>query len=217
MILLNNIIVYNDVSNYYYTDGLDVYHKIKKEKYAKNYRVRYNNKSYIINEENYLNINSITKREYIFENNCLYRKLKWFNDKDGYCSMMVDTRKNPKKISQHRLVYFYKNNIIPQDNYVIDHIDRNKLNNDIDNLRLVSCKVNSNNVDKNNKKDKLSKYIYECIDIDTNISIAKGLASDIQNIIGIKSVEINRYAKQGYIYKNKYLIKILSRRGSGND
>lgn len=38
----------------------------------------------------------------------------------------------------------------PAPNYVIDHIDRNKLNNDISNLRWVTPSENMNNQDKEN-------------------------------------------------------------------
>lgn len=36
----------------------------------------------------------------------------------------------------------------PSPNYIIDHIDRNKLNNNIENLRWVSYSENANNTDK---------------------------------------------------------------------
>jgi hypothetical protein len=49
-----------------------------------------------------------------------------------------------KQYTLHRLIYIYHYGAIP-DNLVIDHIDHNKLNNDISNLRAVSNSVNALN------------------------------------------------------------------------
>lgn len=213
MKFLNSLYIYKHISNYYYTDGYDVYHKVLKEKNAKKYRIRYQNKSYTINQENCENINQLTGRKYVFDNGFLYRKLKWFVDKDGYEFMTVDSRKNPKKIARHRLVYFFNNNKnVNLSGKVIDHIDRNRRNNDIDNLRLVTSKVNANNINKIKRIETSSKYVYECKDIIEDKIISVGIANEISNSIGIGSSEINRYAKYGYIYRKRYLIKILKRK-----
>lgn len=44
---------------------------------------------------------------------------------------------NRKRYATHRLIWIYHNGKIPN-NYTIDHIDRNKLNNKIENLRLAT-------------------------------------------------------------------------------
>lgn len=44
----------------------------------------------------------------------------------------------------HRLIWILHNGVIPED-MVIDHIDQNKSNNNITNLRLVTTKINNRN------------------------------------------------------------------------
>ena len=212
MIHINEILAYKHIIDYYYTDGIDVYHKITKEKNAKNYRIKINGKSQCINHLNIDYINNLSNRYYVFDGDILFRKIKWHEDKNGYYFLMTDTRNNPQKISQHRLIYFYNNNIKPPEKYVIDHIDRNKKNNQLNNLRFVTYSVNSNNIDKENRRYKSSKYYYRCIDINTNQVICEGLANDICSLIKIDNGLINRYAKKGYIYKNTYKIEIIGER-----
>ena len=210
MILINTIIAYSHIINYYYTDGFDVFHEIKKEKGALNYRVRNNGKSIKITEENCDEINKLLGRNYIFDDRKLYRKIKWQQDRNGYYFIMTNTRHHPAKIAQHRLVYFYNNNIIPPKNYVIDHIDRIRTNNSIDNLRLVTFKVNANNTDMDQKRLNNSKYIYSCFDINIQKYICIGLADKICKYTGIQVGNLNRYAKKGYIYNNQYKFFIIN-------
>ena len=70
----------------------------------------------------------------------------------GYYLICMYKTNNRKTIQLHRLVYQAHNGIIPQ-NMVIDHIDRNKLNNNIENLRLSTRSQNQYNrtMTKNNK------------------------------------------------------------------
>lgn len=70
--------------------------------------------------------------------------LKASPDKTGY--LIICLMKNGKKITEriHRLVA--KHFIGPRpNNKVVDHIDRNKLNNDVSNLRYVSYSENAKN------------------------------------------------------------------------
>ena len=57
----------------------------------------------------------------------------------------------------HRLIFFYHNGFIPEyPNQEIDHIDRDKLNNRIENLRI--CSKNGNMQNKIKSKNTSSKY-----------------------------------------------------------
>jgi len=69
----------------------------------------------------------------------------------GYNSYRLTKNGKSNRFLAHRLVYeTFKNKIIDKDN-VIDHIDRNRKNNNINNLREVSRSVNNKNVNFNNK------------------------------------------------------------------
>ena len=57
---------------------------------------------------------------------------------DGYRSVMI----NYKNIATHRIIYMMFNNTLPKE---LDHIDGNRLNNNIDNLREVTSCQNSCN------------------------------------------------------------------------
>lgn len=68
---------------------------------------------------------------------------KLSTDKDGYLKTGV-SKPESKTLKVHRLVYETFNGEIP-DGYVIDHIDANKENNSLNNLRCVTQKENCNN------------------------------------------------------------------------
>ena len=57
----------------------------------------------------------------------------------------VTIRFKSKDFLAHRLAYGFMNGELPPDDMVIDHIDHNRLNNAIDNLRLVSVADNNRN------------------------------------------------------------------------
>jgi len=71
--------------------------------------------------------------------------------KDGYYQITLSKNNKRKQFSIHRLVYQAYNGVIP-DKMCIDHIDCNRQNNNIENLRLVTHSENSHNrkASKNN-------------------------------------------------------------------
>lgn len=62
------------------------------------------------------------------------------NDSDGYCRVKFKGR----KVQYHRIIWILLNGDIPV-GMEVDHIDGDRLNNDINNLRLVSHRENSQN------------------------------------------------------------------------
>jgi hypothetical protein len=60
----------------------------------------------------------------------------------GYRQIMI----NRNRCLSHRLIYIYHNGEIADDLH-IDHIDKNRLNNSIENLRLVTNQENAFNTD----------------------------------------------------------------------
>lgn len=75
---------------------------------------------------------------------CIFKK-----NKHSYWRVQLDE----KSILVHRIVYYLHNKDI-DDRMFIDHLDGNGLNNNIDNLRLVSCTINARNTKK--RKDNTS-------------------------------------------------------------
>jgi hypothetical protein len=78
------------------------------------------------------------------------RILKPYNNSDGYINIGLCINSIQKKLSIHRLVALQ---FIPNpNNYpVIDHIDRNKHNNSLDNLRWTTRSINSRNWNRPNR------------------------------------------------------------------
>jgi hypothetical protein len=64
--------------------------------------------------------------------------------KTGYKVVQVKINGCRKLVKSHRIIFEAFNYDIP-DNMVIDHIDTNKINNNIENLRCVTQKENMNN------------------------------------------------------------------------
>lgn len=86
------------------------------------------------------------------DNMIIHRKekiLKQLIDSKGYCYVRLYNANKFKNIKVHRLV---ASAFIPNINNepTIDHIDRNKKNNNINNLRWASNIIQANNKDKTN-------------------------------------------------------------------
>ena len=113
-----------------------------------------------ITENSKYEINKLGKirRQYI-NGNITYPKC--YLGKNGYYSVSIHN----KHYTVHRLLGLQ---FIPNPNNLpmIDHIDRNRLNNSLDNLRWVSCSENNKNrtqkgcVCKTTEKYKDKEYIY---------------------------------------------------------
>jgi len=96
--------------------------------------------------------------------------LKPYSTGKGYMSVTLCNEGKLKKMKIHRLVALhYIDN--PDNHPQVDHIDRNKLNNDISNLRWVNGSMNQQNrsVQSNNKcghknihyKQSRNKYVFQ--------------------------------------------------------
>lgn len=92
------------------------------------------------------------KRGYIevdFDNGVAYAKRFWGKklgciNKGGYRVFTLHIDGFRKQIKLHRLMWIAKNGLPPTGS-LIDHINRNKLDNRLENLRMVDAKENSNN------------------------------------------------------------------------
>jgi hypothetical protein len=84
------------------------------------------------------------------------KKERKYKIKEGYAVIALSKSGKQKTHPVHRLLYEAFIGKIPED-LVIDHIDRNRLNNSLSNLRLVTQDVNAKNRDgKGIKLDKRS-------------------------------------------------------------
>ncbi len=94
---------------------------------------------------------------------------KQFTGKDAGCKIngyyFVDVAFNKKSLAYpvHRIIYAISNGIQDFGDKIIDHIDRDKTNNNINNLRLIELKYNSFNMTlaKNNKSGFTGVYWHE--------------------------------------------------------
>ncbi len=101
-------------------------------------------------------------------------KYQWYLGKAGY-PMSYDLG----KMQLHRFVYTYVLGQYPPPNLYVDHIDRNKLNNTNENLRLATPQENSfNKSTRNNRKGvkKISENNY------TATVVKNGVRHEIKDI-----------------------------------
>ena len=75
------------------------------------------------------------------------KPLSQYKRKDGYLQIQLYKKGKVKNYLLHRVIFQAHFGKIP-DKLVVDHADRNKENNDISNLRLVSVSINSTNIRK---------------------------------------------------------------------
>lgn len=84
------------------------------------------------------------QKHFTYQDGALYRKYNMKRVIGTFKRDYMVTCISRKQYTLHRLIYIYHYGAIPDD-LVIDHIDHNKLNNDISNLRSVSKSVNALN------------------------------------------------------------------------
>ena len=90
------------------------------------------------------------------------KKLSLFEDKYGYMVVSLSRNGKIKKMKVHRLVYMTFGDSVDtmsEEGMSIDHIDRDKKNNNISNLRVADKYVQSQNRDTPNKKEIIVKNI----------------------------------------------------------
>ena len=116
-------------------------------------------------------IKNILECDFKYEDDKLYkldkRNNKWSccNDNKPNSNRYIQIKINKKLYALHRLIYKYHNedfDLIYSHNNQIDHIDINKLNNKIENLRLLTGSQNQRNQHK--LKNCSSKYRGVCWD-----------------------------------------------------
>jgi len=108
--------------------------------------------------------------------------------------------------SIHYLVISTFSNEIPKDIDIIDHIDGNKLNNNINNLRYVSFSENTNNAYKNNEnmKKRLRKvYKYDTNNLIKTYNSISECKKD-NNIDKISKISLSKiYENHYYLFEEK--------------
>jgi len=88
-----------------------------------------------------------------------YKKYKKpFLDKDGYYCITLCKNSKIKNFKLHRIIYEIYNGTIP-DKMFIDHIDNNRQNNNIENLRLANRSENQHNQKVNKNNDRTNNNI----------------------------------------------------------
>ena len=198
MTRLNEIFVYAKAPNRYYTDGEDLFVEVQKEKFAKFHRISINGVRIRIKSQ------FDCPSNYVFVGERLFKRLSWQRDKNGYGFIMIGGKTSTMKVSKHRLVYFYNNNICPSDGMVVDHINRDKSCNNVENLRLVTPKENSNNIDL----DKCSNRQYKITNRVTG-DVYVGKPYKIALILGADSGSLNRYAKHNFLYNHIWKVEVV--------
>ena len=126
--------------------------------------------------------------------------------RSGYYSVVLSKNGITKHFMVHHLVFFSFNNIVLENNKVVDHIDGNKLNNKLENLRYVSISDNLNAALYEQKLNKSCRRI---------LAIKDGVEKEFPSIakaslkLGVDNSQISKVcrgkAKTAHGYSFKYL------------
>lgn len=127
---------------------------------------------------------------------------------DRYGYYQVPICYNNKKMTKlaHRLVCetFLEN---LENKPQVNHIDCNKLNNNISNLEWCTCQENIDHSMKNRlRKDTKKIYVLDTI---TGVSRCYYSVADFGREIGVDKGTLAKYARNGWIYKKRYNIKYI--------
>ena len=82
-------------------------------------------------------------------------KILKHSNNNGYCLVCLYKNKKTTACSVHQLVYYTFNDVEKTKDFVIDHINRDKSDNRLENLRLVTQRKNTQNREK-----KFKGYVY---------------------------------------------------------
>ena len=153
----------NGLNKGYYAVGL--YKNGKTKTFRLNYLIyKYNNQ---YNQDDFVNIDGF--EDYKFNKNLNQvinintgKYLTNYVNNTGYYSVNLYKNNKQKGFKLHRLIFKSQNPLINIEELFIDHIDQNKLNNNINNLRIATRSDNNCNrlVQKNNKSTGI-KNIYK--------------------------------------------------------
>lgn len=153
--------------------------------------------------DHYVNYKNIKKRLIIG------KILKLNKDNRGYYVVTLSKNNIRKNYSVHRLVA--EAFILNPDNLpTVDHIDRNRLNNNVENLRWADYKLQQDNCDRETQAKALSKpvmqYTLDMIFIKEYPSAAEASRQtgiNHTNIIGCCNGKYGYKSAGGYIWKYK--------------
>lgn len=120
----------------------------------------------------------------------------------GYYTVALTKDSKTIQKTIHRLVAkHFLINENPDEYDIVDHIDRNRLNNNITNLRWVNCKINSMNrtvngsIYVNKRKCKNKEYIYYRVKIGNNNYGSYKTKKEAEEILREKKQEYTNHIK----------------------
>ena len=129
----------------------------------------------------------------IFENGFIINKfgkfLKPYYNDNGYLQINLCKNGKPKKLYIHRLVCksFHEN---PDNKKCVDHIDRNKINNWVSNLRWVTRSENQKN------HSKQESVLFRGVSFDKTMHRWRSTYYDFEGKIKQKSFSLKKYGKK---------------------